>query len=213
MHTRLLALAAIPVFLTGCGLRRGELTEDVGIQAVRSACPAVGIPAATGDITVFNPVDSTDASAIDVVANMTNVRSTCDDSGAEVVTRVTFDVQAKRTVADGAREVVLPYFVAVVRGGNAVTAKRLGQVRLVFAAGQTRAQASGEATSAVARAAATLPEETRNALTRRRKPGDEDAATDPLTKPEVRQAVLAATFEALVGFQLTEAQLRYNATR
>lgn len=213
MQTRLLALAAIPLILAGCGTKRGELTEDIGIQAVRSACPSVAIPAATGDVTLFNPATSIDASAIDVTASITNLRSTCDDSGAEVVTRVTFDVQAKRTNADAAREVVLPYFLAVVRGGTAVTAKRLGQARLVFPAGQTRAQASGEATSAITRSAATLPEEVRKELTRKRKPGDEDAATDPLTRPDVRQAVLTATFEALVGFQLTEAQLRYNATR
>ena len=31
--------------------------------------------------------------------------------------------------------------------------------------------------------------------------------------PAVRAAVQRATFELLVGFQLTEAQLRYNATR
>ena len=30
---------------------------------------------------------------------------------------------------------------------------------------------------------------------------------------DVRRAVLNATFEALVGFQLNDAQLRYNATR
>ena len=40
-----------------------------------------------------------------------------------------------------------------------------------------------------------------------------DAAIDPLSDPAVRQAVLSATFEALVGFQLTDAQLRYNVTR
>jgi hypothetical protein len=36
---------------------------------------------------------------------------------------------------------------------------------------------------------------------------------DPLADPAVRQAVLAATFEALIGFQLTEDQLKYNMTR
>ena len=36
---------------------------------------------------------------------------------------------------------------------------------------------------------------------------------DPLSDPAVRQAVLSATFEALVGFQLTEDQLKYNVTR
>ena len=60
---------------------------------------------------------------------------------------------------------------------------------------------------------ATVPQEIRDKLTRRRKAGDEDAALDPLAQPEVRSAVLSATFEALVGFQLTDEQLRYNATR
>ena len=162
---------------------------------------------------MFDPVASTDANAIDVVANLTNVRSTCGETGDDVVTNVTFDVQARRTRADAARDLTLPYFLAVVRGGNAVTAKRLGQVTLHFGAGQYRAQAAGEATSVVNRTAATLPDEVRKRLVRKRKAGDEDAAIDPLSIPENRQAVLRATFEALVGFQLTEAQLRYNATR
>ena len=53
----------------------------------------------------------------------------------------------------------------------------------------------------------------REKLTRKRKAGDEDAAVDPLSTPEVRQAVLRASFETLVGFQLTAEQLKYNATR
>ena len=35
----------------------------------------------------------------------------------------------------------------------------------------------------------------------------------PLADPAVRAAVANATFEHLVGFQLTQDQLRYNATR
>ena len=50
-------------------------------------------------------------------------------------------------------------------------------------------------------------------LTRERKAGEAEAAIDPLTDPAVRAAVAAATFEHLVGFQLTQDQLRYNATR
>lgn len=212
VKTKLLALAVIPFLFAGCASKAGDITAE-GIQVVRSACPSVAIPAATGDITLFNPANSTEASAIDVVASITNLRSTCDDTGADVVTRVTFDVLATRTRGEGAREVTLPYFLALVRGGNAVTAKRLGQARLVFQPGELRAQTTGEATSVVSRAAATLPEEVRKELTRRRKAGDQDAAIDPLSRPEVRQAVLRATFEALVGFQLTQDQLRYNATR
>jgi hypothetical protein len=40
-----------------------------------------------------------------------------------------------------------------------------------------------------------------------------DAAIDPLNEPGVREAVARATFEQLVGFQLSEGQLRYNVTR
>ena len=199
--------------LGGCANRSGEIDATGGITAVRSACPAVAIPAATGDITLFNPANDTSETALDVTATMTNVRSTCNDAGEQVATTVTFDVLARRTRTDEARDVSLPYFMAVVRGGSAVVAKRIGQVQLHFNAGQARAQASGQASSQVTRAAATLPAEVRERLTRRRKAGDEDAAIDPLTAPEVRQAVQRATFEALVGFQLTDAQLRYNATR
>ena len=42
---------------------------------------------------------------------------------------------------------------------------------------------------------------------------DPDAALDPLADPEVRAAVQAASFELLVGFQLSDEQLAYNATR
>ena len=84
---------------------------------------------------------------------------------------------------------------------------------LQFADGAERAQARGTAAAYVNRADATLPAEIREQITRKREPGDPDAALDPLADPAVRAAVQRATFELLVGFQLTEAQLRYNATR
>lgn len=198
--------------LAGCA-RTGEIDATGGITAVRSACPVVGQPAGTGDVTLFNPPASQDAAAIDVTAAMTNVRGTCDDAGAEIVTTVTFDVLASRTRTDGARDVQLPFYIAVVRGGTAVVAKRIATVNVHFDAGQARASARGTASTSVTRAAATLPAEVRERLTRRRKAGDDDAAIDPLAQPEVRSAVLSASFEALVGFQLTDAQLKYNVTR
>lgn len=205
---------ALLALLGGC-VKAGDidLSSGVGITAVRSACPLVGVPAGTGDITLFDPATSRDSSAIDVVANISNVRSTCDDSGADVLTTVTFDVRARRTRAQGARDVTLPYFITVVRGGNAVTAKRIGRVGLHFDAGQTLATTSGQASTTITRAAATLPDEVRAKLNRKRKAGQDDAAVDPLSAPDVRQAVLSASFEALVGFQLTEDQLKYNAQR
>src|SRR3546814_16379753 len=84
---------------------------------------------------------------------------------------------------------------------------------LFLSAGAARAQTRGQATAIVNRAAATLPEDIRDEITRKRKPGDVDAAIDPLSQPNVREAVLRASFEALVGFQLTEDQLKYNLTR
>lgn len=208
------ALLLAPLLAGACS-RTGDIETagGIGITAVRTACPVVGVPAGTGDITLFDPPASRAASAVDVVATISNVRSTCNDQGEDVITSVSFDVRARRTNASGPRDVTLPYFIAITRGSSSVVAKRVGQVTLHFDAGQPLATASAQGSSYVARSAATLPTEIRERLTRRRRAGDEDAALDPLATPEVRQAVLAATFEALVGFQLTDDQLRYNATR
>jgi hypothetical protein len=207
-----LAPVALALVLGGCA-RTGEIDASGGITAVRSACPIVGVAAGTGDITLFKTPGATDQGSIDLIANLTHVRGTCADAGSDIVTTVSFEVEARRTDTAAARDVVLPYYIAIVRGGTNVVAKRVGRVNVHFDAGQARGQVAGEASTTIARAAATLPEDVRDKLTRRRKAGDEDAAVDPLTNPEVRQAVASASFEALVGFQLTDAQLRYNATR
>ncbi len=210
MKRRLTALALV-LLATACS-REGEITQG-GIYVTRSACPQVGVPAATGDITLFNPANRTDAAALDVSAAITNVRSTCDETGTNVVSTVTFDVVATRRDAAQARSVVLPYFTVAMQGGTQVVAKRIGNVGLNFAAGNTRAQTSGQATVQVLRSVATLPEDVRKELTRERKASDPNAAIDPLSDPKIRDAVARATFEHLVGFQLTQEQLRYNATR
>ncbi len=205
---------ALLLLAGGCA-KSGDILVDggVGISSVRSVCPVVGVPAGTGDITLFDPPASRDASAIDVSALITNVRGTCNDAGQDVTSTVTFDVRARRARTDAARDVTLPYFITIVRGGTQVVAKRVGQVTVHFDAGQAIASTSAQASASVSRAAATLPDSVRERLTRKRKAGDEDAAIDPLSAPDVRQAVLSASFEALVGFQLTEEQLRYNAQR
>jgi hypothetical protein len=207
------ALAALlPLILVACSTPNGQITE-MGVTATRSACPAVAIPAATGDITLFNPPASRDASAIDVVANITNLRSTCDETGDNIVTNVTFDIQAQRRDGRGAREVTIPYFAVAVQGGTQVIAKSVSRVGLNFADGALRAGTTASASGQVARAAVTLPEEIRREITRERKPGDPSAAIDPMADPKVREAVRKASFEVLVGFQLTQDQLAYNATR
>ena len=199
--------------LLGACKTTGELDESGGITAIRSACPSVAVPASTGDITLFDPATSRDASAIDVTAVLTNLRSTCADAGTDIVTTVTFALEGRRVRTDGARDVTLPYFVTVVQGGSAVIAKRIGRATIHFEPGQARARVQGTGSATVARAAATLPPEIRKKLTEKRRAGDQEAAVDPLSRPEIRAAVLRSTFEALVGFQLTDDQLKYNATR
>lgn len=190
-----------------------DLSSGVGITATRSTCPAVAVPLHTGDVTLFDPATSRDARAIDVVAAITNVVPQCNDSGEKVYQLVNFDVVATRRDAGPARTVTLPYFSTVVQGGTAVVAKRLGNVSVAFADGQTRAVGHGQASAYVDRAASTLPADIQERITRKRKAGDQDAAIDPLSLPEVRAAVQRASFELLVGFQLTQDQLEYNVRR
>ena len=217
---RLLSAVALAATLAGCKTS-GDIVVDegVGITAVRSACPAVGIPDHTGDVILFrSAAGGATADNIDLVAAMTNVRSQCSDgkkaaTSPKVYTSVSFTVSARRTDTRGARTVTVPYFVTVLRGGTAVITKRLGSVTIQFADGQERAHASGQGAAYVDKAEATLPEDIRERITRKRRAGDTEAASDPLSAPEVKAAVARATFEVLVGFQLDQGQLGYNATR
>jgi len=210
MKLRIAALLALT--LLGACARRGEVVEG-GIYAVRSACPIAGVPAGTGDVTLFNPPNSTDSRAIDVTASISDVRATCQDVGNDVVSTITFTVTALRRDAGPARTVVLPYFNVALQGGGRVAAKRVGQAVLGFANGAQQSWTRVQATIRVNRAVATLPANVRQILTRPRRAGDPEAAIDPLSDPAVRTAVANATFEHMVGFQLTMDQLRYNATR
>lgn len=214
MIATVVAAAAVSVALGGCR-SKGEIVveEGVGVTAVRGACPAVGVPDYTGDITLFRGSGAPTADNIDVVAALTKVRTTCDSSGEKVFATTTFDVLARRTDTQGARQVSLPYFVTVLRGGSAVITKRVGTVTIDFADGQERAQATAKGSAYIDRAEATLPADVRSRITRKRKAGDVDAAVDPLSEPDVKAAVARATFEVLVGFQLDQAQIAYNATR
>jgi hypothetical protein len=215
MKFRTVAIAVLAAAgLAGCKTA-GDLVveEGVGITALRTVCPAVGIPDHTGDVTLFSPAGAVTADALDVTATMTNVRTTCDDSSDRVYAQANFDVYAQRRDTRGARTVELPYFSTVVRGGSAVVAKRIGTVTLTFADGQARAVGTGSGGAFIDRSEATLPADIRERITRKRKPGEVEAAVDPLAEPEVRAALARATFELLVGFQLTQDQLAYNVTR
>ena len=213
MKLRLAALLAMTL-LSACR-HPGDVTSDNGggIYAVRSACPIAGVPAGTGDVTLFNPPNSSDSRLIDVTATITDVRATCQDAGDDVVSTATFTVIALRHYPGPARQVALPYFDVALRGGGTVVAKQVGQAVINFAPGDIHGWTRVQASVRVNRAAATLPANVRQILTRPRKSGEVEAAVDPLADPAIRAAVADATFEHLVGFQLTQDQLKYNATR
>ena len=211
VKARSLLLVSLMLATTACG--GGRVIEDGGVYTRRALCPQVAIPAATGDVTLFDPVGRTDSAALDVVATITNVRSTCSESSDPIASAATFDVVATRRDAGAARTVVLPYFDVAMQAGNQVVAKRVGQVAVNFAAGSQRGSGRGAALVRINRASTGLPADVRTKLTQRRKSGDVNAAIDPLSDPVVRAAVARATFEHLIGFQLSQEQLRYNATR
>lgn len=191
-----------------------EYDERGGFKIARSACPAAAIATYTGDITLFNPPAERRTEALDVSATITNLQSSCNENGGDRI-QVTagFDVQARRAAAGPARTVTFPYFATVLRGGTQLESKQVGQVTVQFADGQLRGSAHASATAMVNRAAATLPAEVLKRINRKRKAGDADAALDPMNEPAVRDAVNNANFELLIGFQLTESQLAYNAAR
>jgi hypothetical protein len=211
---KVLTVGIVAASLAACA-KDGELdvSSGVGVNVTRTGCPTVAVPDGTGDITLFDPASSQDANAIDVVATITNIRPTCNSGGEKIYSQASFDVLARRNDVRGARTVTVPYFTTVVQGGSAVVAKRIGQVTLQFADGQPRASATAQAASYVDGTAARLPAEIVQKITKKRKPGDADAALDPMADPEVRAAVVRSSFEMLIGFQLTEDQLRYNVTR
>jgi len=207
--------ALLSLTLLGACRSTGQLTSENGggVYAVRSACPIAGIPAGTGEITLFDPAGSTDSRAIDITASITDLRTVCQEGGNDVVSTVTFTVVGLRRAPGPARQLVLPYFDVALQGGQNIAAKTIGSAVLNFGAGKIHAWTRVQATIRVNRATATLPASVRQTLTRPRKAGQADAAIDPLSDPSIRTAVANATFEHLVGFQLTQDQLRFNATR
>ena len=110
MRLALVPLALVALTLAGCGGNR-QLVPG-GVYLKRTGCPQVAIPGATGDITLFDPPGNTTAAAIDVVATITNLRSTCTEDAANVVSSATFDVVATRRDAGQVAALV----VAAVRG-------------------------------------------------------------------------------------------------
>jgi hypothetical protein len=108
---------------------------------------------------------------------------------------------------------VLPYYAVVMRGGTQVVSKSVSQIAVHFDDGKLIASANGQAGATVNRADATLPEGVRDKISKKRRAEDADASVDPMNDPSVKAALSKASFELLIGFQLTNEQLAYNATR
>src|SRR3546814_3026286 len=87
--------ALFSLALLGCA-KEGDLTVG-GIIATRSACPTVAIPAPTGDITLFNPESSRDASAIDVVASIRSEEHTSELQSLMRISYAVFCLKKKKT--------------------------------------------------------------------------------------------------------------------
>jgi hypothetical protein len=210
--TRTGLILGVAAALAGC--KSHGLDETGGVTITRSVCPAVALPAYTGDVTLFDPPASRDESAIDVVATITDLRGACNDvPPADLSSNITFKVLAQRSNATGARDVVLPYFVTVMRAGTNIVTKSIGRVALHFDDGQLRTETTGSGQATISRSLSTLPPSINQRITRRRRAGEADAAVDPMADPKIHAAVSSASFEVLVGFQLTEDQLAYNARR
>ena len=210
IRTRI-APVALGLLLAACAGK--QFDETGGLKVVRSTCPAVAIPAYTGDVTLFSPAQSRDARAFDVSATITNMRTRCDQSGAVVKADVDFDVIARRSSPSGARDLVLPYFVTVMRGGTRIMSKQESRVSIHFDDGQLRGTGRGVGGAEIQKSLASLPPTVFERLNRKRKATDSDASIDPMADPQVRATVNQANFELLIGFALNEDQLAYNATR
>ncbi len=208
------AILLTALTLAGCS-GDTEFDERGGFKIARSACPAAAIATHTGDITLFDPLASRTVEALDVSASIANLQARCNEASNNPQIQLTadFDVHARRSKPGPARSVTLPWFATVLRAGTQIESKQIGSITINFADGELRGSARASATAMVSRSAATLPPEILARINRKRKAGDADAALDPMNEPAVRAAVNQANFEMLVGFQLSESQLAYNAAR
>ena len=134
MKLRLAALLTLTL-LSACA-RRGDILEGGGVYAVRSACPVAGVPAGTGDITLFNPPNSTDSRAIDVTATISDVRAVCQDAGNDVVSTTTFTITALRRDPGPARQVIAALFQRGASGDQPDRRQGHRQCRVELRAGR-----------------------------------------------------------------------------
>ena len=168
----------------------------------------------TGDITLFNPPEAGICERSTSPRPSPTSAEAAPMSGNDVVSTATFTVVAlRREAGPGA-----PGRAALLRYRDAGRQPRRRQARRASGAELPRRQPPRLGRSSRQSFGSTAPSRpcrptSQNILTRPRKAGDADAAVDPLSDPAVRTAVADATFEHLVGFEMSQDQLKYNATR
>ena len=88
-----IAVSLLALALSGCA-KDGDIdiNSGVGVTATRTGCPIVAVPEGTGDVTLFNPTSSQDASAVDVVATITKLRPSCNSSGERIYSVASFEL-------------------------------------------------------------------------------------------------------------------------
>ena len=150
--------------------------------------------------------------AIDVTATITDVRATCQDRATTWSRpRPSRRRPAPRCRPRAAGRAAL--FRRRAAGRQPVVAKRVGQVVLNSRPATSTRWTRVQATVRVNRAAATLPANVRGNPDPSAQGRRAEAAVDPLADPGGPRRGASATFEHLVGFQMTQDQLKYNATR
>jgi len=97
-------------------------------------CPAVAIVSNTGNLFRFA---SDDRNQEDVLfsANISAINTECLQ-GEGVIETVEFNISVRRGPQLGSEEVIIPYFVALMRDNNLITAKRIYEVKVRFAQGE-----------------------------------------------------------------------------
>ncbi len=93
-------------------------------------CPAVAIVSNTGTLVRFAS-DERNQEDIKFSANISGVNSECLQ-GDGVIETVGFNISVRRGPQMGAEEVTIPYFVALMRDNNLITAKKIYEVKVRF---------------------------------------------------------------------------------
>jgi len=126
------ALGAACLLLAACGSNRNPLEVTV------ERCPAFAVLGGTGSLTQFAG-EERETSDVFLEASISNLSLECDQ-GDDVISSLAFTVAGERGPAMGDdAEVVLPYFVAVLRDNGLVVAKEIYETRLRFGPDMQRA--------------------------------------------------------------------------